>query len=332
MPHRKGFTLIELLVVIAIIGILINLLLPAVQKVREAANRMKCSHHLRQLGIALHHYHDAQGSFPPGVEDRVSPEHPEIPPYLFRWSAHAKLLPYIEQSTIYVSLDLNNPLFLDYEYTVAARNILGVSQSLSLFLCPSDWGTPFIPIVGSDNGALFGPTNYVACIGSGNNSGIRKDADGVIYVNSRVRLAEITDGASNTALMSEALLGKGGDSLKGNSPSEIDIPRVYAYFDKPTPVDQDLCAGAQLWQTNSNSKWADGEVYCTLYDHGYAPNDRRWDCITKASNWKAARSRHPGGVNLLLADGSARFVSNQVNLNTWHALGSRAGNEVPGDY
>jgi prepilin-type N-terminal cleavage/methylation domain-containing protein len=318
MSTRKGFTLIELLVVVSIIGLLISLLLPAVQKVREAANRMKCSNHLKQLGIAMHHYHDVEGSFPPGVD-------------VNRWSALAKLLPYMEQSSIYSSLDLNNPLFLNNYYTVAPRNVLGVSQSLSFLLCPSDWGTPFFPIPASEDLLFFGPTNYVGCIGSGNNGGARADADGVLFVSSRVRLADVTDGASNTALMSESLLGKGGPNFNGR-PSDPDIPRVYGFFNSTTLMDAALCQGPGQWNTDSGSKWADGEVYCTLYDHGYLPNAPQWDCISKAANWKAARSRHQAGVNLLLADGAVRFVANQVDPATWHALGSRAGHEVLGDF
>src|SRR5262249_50492110 len=100
-----------------------------------------------------------------------------------------------------------------------------------------------------------------------------------------------------------------------------------ALCDNPKPTNE-----SETWGTDGSSKWADGEVYCTLYDHGYPPNASKWDCISFDHNWRAARSRHPGGVNLLLADGAVRFVSEQVDIATWHALGSRAGHEVLADY
>jgi prepilin-type N-terminal cleavage/methylation domain-containing protein/prepilin-type processing-associated H-X9-DG protein len=328
---KKGFTLIELLVVIAILGILIALLLPAVQKAREAANRIKCTSNLKQLGLAMHQYHDVEGMFPPGLEQKVGPNYPKVPADLFRWSVHSKLLPYVEQTNISNSLDLLDPLFTDYNLTVDSQNVLGVSQTVKLFLCPSDWGIPFVPVVFGQPDPKFGPTNYVACIGSGANGGPRINADGICFTDSKVRISDITDGTSNTALMSEGLLGMGGNELP-QPPTPSQLPRVYAYLYTNQPLTPSLCQGTTDWATNGQSKWADGEVYCTLYDHGYPPNSSQWDCVGLQYNWKAARSNHPGGVNLLLADGSVRFVGNSVDLNTWHALGSRAGGETLGDF
>jgi prepilin-type N-terminal cleavage/methylation domain-containing protein/prepilin-type processing-associated H-X9-DG protein len=318
---KTAFTLIELLVTIAIIALLVGLLLPAVQRAREAANRTKCANNLKQLGLALHHYHDVQGSFPRGMD------------YTYRWSAHARLLPYLELDNLYRSLDTESPLFTDGRYTVADHNRWGVSQTVRHFLCPSDAGTPFLPLNPREEEPKFGPTNYMGCIGSGANGSPRANADGMLFVNSKVRIADVLDGLSNTALMSESLLGLGGPFLgEDQHPSAQEAPLVYAWFTSSEPMSSELCKGATLWRTDQCSKWADGEVYCTLYDHGYPPNSSEWDCVSVSSNWRAARSRHPGGVNLLLADGSLRFVSNTVNLATWHALGSRAGFEVTGDF
>jgi prepilin-type N-terminal cleavage/methylation domain-containing protein/prepilin-type processing-associated H-X9-DG protein len=332
---RRGFTLIELLVAIACIALLIGLLLPAIQRAREAANRIQCANNLKQLGIAMHHYHDVHKSFPAGYEKKVSPSHPDVSAYLFRWSAHAKLTPFLEQTTIYNALDLANPLFLDPDRSVDPRNVLGVSQRLPVFLCPSDDGTPFVPIAPPPEDRKFGPTNYAGCIGSGGNGSPRENADGIVFINSRVRIADIIDGTSHTALMSETLLGLGGSSLS-SPPSPRETPLVYLFRTERAAMSPEVCApkaeDGYLWHTDGSSKWADGEVYCTLYDHGYPPNSPLWDCISLDHNWRAARSRHPGGVNLLLADGSVRFVSNQVELSTWHALGSRAGREVVGDF
>jgi prepilin-type processing-associated H-X9-DG protein len=144
-------------------------------------------------------------------------------------------------------------------------------------------------------------------------------------------MSDISDGTSSTALMSESVLGLGGDRLY-HAPTPAQVPRVYAYFLSSIDMTPELCAGANGWFTNGNSKWADGEPYCTMYDHHYPPNPPQYDCVSLSANWKAARSRHPGGVNLLLADGSVRFVTNGVDLATWHALGSRAGGEVISEF
>lgn len=326
MRTRRAFTLIELLVVVGIIAVLLALLLPAVQTVREAVNRAKCANHLKQLGLALHHYHDVHGSFPPAVQgDPYSP---------YRWSAHTRLLPFLEQTNLYNSLNLKQPLFVIPGFTVDPANVPGVSQVVPVFLCPSDWGMPFVRVPSNpDMGAMFGPTNYMACVGSGINGGLSTNADGMIYVNSAVRFADVRDGTSTTALMSESLLGLGGQNALSRPPTSQEVPRVYAYTDYTTdPVTPEACAEVRRWQVNANSKWVDGLSYCTLYDHFYPPNAASWDCVSAVASWRAARSRHAGGVNLLLVDGSVRFVSNGVNLDTWHALGSRAGGEVVGDY
>ncbi len=338
MTKRRAFTLIELLVVIAIIGVLISLLLPAVQKVRAAALRIKCANNMKQLGIALSHYHDVEKAFPPGMEEKKGIQYPGVAAELYRWSMQSRLLPYIEQQNLSKIIDLGNPLFIDYQYTVAPQNVHGVSQSISVFLCPADWALPFVPIDPNQTDPKFGPCNYMASIGSGAKGGARINADGVCYASSRVRIAEITDGTSNTAIMSESVLGSGGAPLLNNAPGPSQIPLVYAWIGSSMPLTTNMCEQAKVWNTNGNSKWADSEVYCTLYDHFYPPNAATWDCVTAdyftlaGFSWRTARSKHPGGVNLLLCDGSVRFVANSVNLKTWTALGSRNGGETFGDF
>ena len=322
MHRRRGLTLIELLVVMAIIAILIGLLLPAVLKVREAAARTKCQNNIKQFGLAMHDYHDANQSFPSGYLNKVSPKAPTVPSFLYRWSALAQITPFIEQGNLYNSLDLTLPLYADPAGNVFAVNRPGVAQRLALFLCPSDVAQPGDP--------AFGPTNYVGCLGSGANGGTRTAADGVLYNNSTIRIADVTDGTSNTALMSEQILGPGG--LDVTDPAQVDVRLHYASLRVRQPVTDALCAGATDWPADRGSRWADGEVQFGLYDHHYPPNPAVWDCVAIEFSWKPARSRHTNGVNLLLADGSVHFVSNGVNPVTWQALGSRAGGEAPGDF
>ena len=318
---RLGFTLIELLVVIAIIAVLLALLLPAVQKVREAASRTKCQNNLKQLGLAMHGYHDVYYSFPSGYLNRVSPRTPTVPGFLFRWSEQAQITPFVEQGNLYSSLDLTIPLYSDTAGHVFPINQPGVAYPVPLFLCPSDSARQIDP--------AFGPTNYAGCLGSGANGGTRTEADGVFYNNSKTRFADILDGTSNTALMSEQILGPGGTAPAGTPP---DVRLYYASIRARQPVDDAFCAAATTFLGDRGSRWADGEVQYGLYDQHYPPNVRQWDCIATEFSWKPARSRHDNGVNLLLADGSVRFVSNAVNPVTWQAVGSRAGGEVVGDY
>jgi prepilin-type N-terminal cleavage/methylation domain-containing protein len=140
MKRQGAFTLIELLVVIAIIGVLVALLLPAVQKVREAAGRTTCINHLRQINIALQHYHDRIGNFPSNMQPKSWPPDPGLPPYFFSWSVLTELTPYLEQNNVYQSMDLTYPLYVKgfAGFVVSEPNKLAAGQLIRVFLCPSD--------------------------------------------------------------------------------------------------------------------------------------------------------------------------------------------------
>src|SRR5580704_8325966 len=138
MRKRNAFTLIELLVVIAIIAILIGLLLPVVQKVREAAARIQCANNLKQLGLAMHNYEGAVGKLPSAFIGQVPPAYTGFPAYFFSWSALAQLNPYLEQTSIFNKMDLTQPIYVPPAYNISAANQFAVGQNIKLFLCPSD--------------------------------------------------------------------------------------------------------------------------------------------------------------------------------------------------
>ncbi|HEY1192205.1 MAG TPA: DUF1559 domain-containing protein [Gemmata sp.] len=343
---RRGFTLIELLVVIAIIAVLIGLLLPAVQKVREAAARMKCQNNLKQLSLALHNYEGSVGALPPAFTG--DPGGSGLPGYFFSWSVLAQLSPYLEQTAIYNRMDLTQPMYAPPAYTISAANQFAVVQKVPIFLCPSDRGVAVSSAYGVTD---MGPTNYAACLGSGvavgtGTPGSPWGADGAFQAKETVRITDITDGTSNTAALSESTLGDGAESASGATPpGGPDV--VYKYTGYGTPANDTTCAAVSAstqWNyTNRRGfMWASGELRCATYNHYYTPNSPSYDCITNDTNpgpgqysavgFRAARSRHSGGVNVSLCDGSVRFVTNSVPVATWRALATRSNGEVLGDY
>ena len=344
MRRRLGFTLIELLVVIAIIAILIALLLPAVQQAREAARRTQCKNNLKQLGLALHNYESSLNCFPPNL----IPGGTNYKYSAGNWGVLAYLSPYLDQTPLYNLMNLNVPTYCtsgSSSIICDPNNQKAAGMIVPLFLCPSDKAQS---LGGGYGVASLGPANYVACQGSGlktTSAGARNgspyDADGIAFADSSVRIGHITDGTSNTAAMSESTLGDGAESAPGpNPPSSID--KVYGYlYTFQSSLDDAACAAPQYFNLDRRRGflWFSGEMRNAAYNHYYTPNMKRWDCITNASamgytaiGWKAARSMHVGGVHLLLCDGSARFISDNVDTNTWRGLATRANGEVLGEF
>jgi type II secretory pathway pseudopilin PulG len=318
---------VELLVVIGIIGLLMTLLLPAVQAARESSRRAACANNLRQLGIGAHHYHDARGSLPSGSQSKPYADQPDNAWSFYRWSALALLTPYLEERAASQALNLDVPLYTTANFNVTPQNVAGVAQVVPLFLCPSDYAQPV--------STGFGPTNYAGCAGSGLLGGTPNDTDGVFFVNSHVKFSQITDGTSKTALMSESTLGV--PSSTGHD------PRFDYKFFLSAPLTDSACAITPLWNVSNprGFAWVNGEYRCAMYNHYYPPNHKLPDCIGvmiggglqleyTPFGWRTARSLHPGGVNLLLADSSVQFVTDSIDAAIWKALSTREGGESTG--
>lgn len=332
---RDAFTLVELFVVIAIIGILISLLLPAVQAAREAARRTSCTNNLKQIGLALHNFHDSHQEFPAGSPSKSCPDHADIPAWQYRWSPLAMLSPYMEQYNTYEALNMDMPLYghtgiyRGPGYGVHPDNQEPVGIIIPFLLCPSD----------SDRRVHqeFGPTNYLGCWGRGypTESGTAVfDTDGLFRSTEPVRFADVIDGTSHTAAFSESLLAPGGSSDVTLTKENRGLATVGFREGTLTP---ERCSpfGSQVSTARRGARWVDGFVLYAAYYHWWPPNSELPDCAVWAplrSLWIAARSRHPGGVNVAFCDGSVHFVSDTVNSDTWRALGSRNGGEVPGEF
>jgi prepilin-type N-terminal cleavage/methylation domain-containing protein/prepilin-type processing-associated H-X9-DG protein len=312
---RPAFTLVELLVVVAIVALLSALLAGAVQKVREAVGRVSCANNLRQVGLALHQYHEANRRFPPGRQAPL--------PRIF--SAHAELLPYLEQEGLYRLIDFSAPpaTFTDGAGVVydGAANFPAASRRVPAFTCPRDSAAGLIP------GSPYGTTNYAANAGSGTVAyGSLSVGDGVFFLGGPVRITDVTDGTSNTAAFAERLLGSG---QAVDSPAGPAVQRQMLQIpggDDTTPA---ACAdpGGGVWNAQGGAKWIVGNYGNSLYNHYYPPNVDTWDCLNTQQQ-KAlgtARSAHPGGVNVLLCDGSTHFIANGVAPDVWRALATRAG-------
>ncbi|MDG3008327.1 DUF1559 domain-containing protein [Paludisphaera mucosa] len=344
---RRGFTLIELLVVIAIIAVLIALLLPAVQSAREAARRMQCTNNLKQLGIALHNYHSTVDSFPVGfLYPRDGQVYPGVPVLHYRWSVLAQLSPYLEQSNVYNALNMNWPIAAGPSnvlgtppWTVFPSNLTVMGAKVSFFLCPSDAAQPPSQLAGG-NGLTSGPSNYQFCTGDGSpgsavpgDAGATVRANGAFVLGPAQSIATVTDGSSNTVAASEQLMGPaagGAATQTGATPLPPDVRRAAAIGS--TPLSDAGCASPSGWRLDKGFGWWDGDYRTTLYNHYLTPNSKLYDCWQASPPhnpaWKAARSNHPGGVNVLFCDGHVQFAKDSIAVSTWRGLSTRNGGEV----
>ena len=330
---RRGFTLIELLVVIAIIGILVALLLPAVQAAREAARRMQCLNNLKQIGLAMHNYHSAHDKFPPGR--LVNP----VDTQGRCFSAYAHLLPYLEADTLFSPINFNaNP--------EDAVNGVALDQTIPFFLCPSDQNRKLQGTSAVHNYPLNTGTTYPV---SPRNA-FGTPVTGVYFENSAVGFRDILDGSSQTVCISETVKSEGGpstwDGVSKTNGFVLTAGNDNLYAGPPLTDYVSQCHGSGLLlQQTRGSRWLYGAPGHSMYNHMRTPNDRDIDCrggiphsIKTDALWRAlshnvaARSRHPGGVHALFCDGHVQFVANSVNLATWQALGSRDGGDLAAEF
>jgi prepilin-type N-terminal cleavage/methylation domain-containing protein len=314
--RRSAFTLIELLVVIAIIAILIGLLLPAVQKVREAAARMQCSNNLKQLGIALHSYHDAYQKLPFGFTEQGLDRRRE------NW--FHLILPYVEQDNLYRS----------YMADTTGRNAGGdqwvhqmtgihVRTPIKTFCCPSDGNAPGL---GANGGTTAFQGSYAVCAGgvgwTGStpaqlDTGGTADPGGIFYRDSRVRLTDITDGTTNTLMASEGVIRTNGTGAWGELGGFWGGAPHGAY-------------GFSTFQV-PNTTVPDRVYSCKTTTFPNAPCENG-NAGGLPGRWNFARSKHTGGVVAAMGDASVRFISNTITPFTWQALGTRADGLVIGDF
>ncbi len=324
IPKRRneptGFTLVELLVVIAIIGILVALLLPAVQAAREAARRSQCSNNLKQLGLALHNYHDTHRVFPPGV--LASGLNSKLPTNPRSMSWMPMILPFIEQAPLYDQLQ---PYMQTTDSATFPSDLMNtVIESL---VCPSDpAGGKTTAVHGGGNPPSHDYNdgfcgNYLLC-GSGGGPGSAPNLEvtqanstnlnGMFYYLSKTRMGDVTDGTSNTVMSGEILLVResaGQRDWRGRYYRADHLSSIFSTNEAPnTPVPDKL-------------RTLDGIT-----------NPPVPTTVSTDPQVIYARSRHPGGVQVGMADASVRFVAQTVNLQTWKALGTRSGGEVLGEF
>ena len=354
--RASGFTLVELLVVIAIIGILVALLLPAVQAAREAARRAQCSNQLRQWGLALHNYHDVYQSFPMVNAQNYLPNTQGFSP-------QSRLLPFVEQLNLQNQLDFAQPAFTGPFNALVPNPQFAATfaMRIPIAVCPSD-PAPVMNV--GAGGANYAGINYMVSFGSGTgvNYDLRWRTDGVVYENFGLRFADMLDGASNTVFMSETVRSVGPDftlpagqlpkfpyqaTLNGSSgvnsgllafqglsasgsgwsngpQGAISNPDLAAIW--PTKTTWRGAASAAL--RGRGTSWAHSGAISTLTNGYLPPNSRIPDVVIHFTGFFAPRSYHPGGAMVMTGDGAVRLLANSITPALCQGLHSASGGEV----
>jgi len=342
--ERRAFTLVELLVVIAIIGVLVALLLPAIQAAREAARRSQCSNNIRQLGLAALNYESGNKTFPMGRTKILGTSTINNT----QWGHLSLVFPYVEGSSIHQQID----------YARApghASNARVVQSQIPFLICPTDvddrmtgtfcvdsmvnWGrNSYRGNGGSQPGPTPTPTAATPAPPEGN--------DGLFVTNQAIRLKQITDGLSNTALYCEKVRGDGNENVSETPSDWFRISGNGQSADQIFTICTGTNPGTKLTRANqfpcSGRNWTHGDYATTRYNHVMPPNGNSCSQALSGGNLTAtqvnedgaastASSFHNGGVNLVMGDASVHFVSDSVDPLVWNALGSRNGDETVGN-
>ena len=369
LPVSRGFSLVELLVVIALIGVLVSLLLPAIQGAREAARRTGCSNNLKQIGIALHNFHDAKQRFPTQVTGSA-PREGGCGSGFYSWMI--PILPLIEEGTLYDSIDLNRGMMdtcdqsspTDYQgLTISADhpNAGAAATRVTTFLCPSDWYADSVSL----GTARPAPGSYVGNIGwvqgttgiAGASSPIAR-SNGFFglenpklpdpWQQSKVRMKHFSDGLAHTAALSERLI-----TSNQSLPDAGVFGALPADFERQPIALQSYCGGSvgpnrslATWVTYCGSvshgdprvsnthgrSWISGWTYsANTYMHVMPINERNCHLYGgehSGANVVTPSSQHPGGVHVVMGDGSVHFISESIEMSVWWSMGSRDGGET----
>lgn len=350
----RGFTLIELLVVIAIIAILIALLLPAVQQAREAARRTQCKNNLKQLALAMHNYHDVYDQFPCAGATTENDGGRYRQAWL-TWSGFAMLLPYIEQSNVYNQIDFNYTWHRNIPTLGSTNNTLARTR-IAAFVCPSDPGAD------ASYSANMAPTSYGLSAGPASNWSMRLNNPGIFTLWNAAKIRDIKDGTSNTIAGAEMQIGLNEGQWNPNAPNRTpyyrvrtgqrlqkanntngrhwrntaaDIAAINTYYNNCLAL-YDSGSGWNGASDEQGRFWAAGRVYwgpwhTTLVGPNAGPSCDNDNSVTDMSV-KEPSSYHTGGVQVMLGDGSARFVSENIDQGVWISVGSRRGGETLGEW